>query len=88
MICDVCQQPMGDVEGPPRTAAGEPAHAECLLEHKRDVAAGAIENARETLLDDDRLGEASDEYEAGWVDALIAMDLLLTDPTAFYDDDD
>jgi len=43
MICDVCQQPMGDdVEDPPRTIAGEPAHADCLEEHKHDTAAGAI----------------------------------------------
>jgi len=83
MICDVCQQPISS-ENPSRTVAGEPAHDDC----RRALAAGTVETARETLLDDDRLGEASSQYAAGWIDALIAMDMLLTDPAAFYDDDD
>jgi len=34
MICDICQQPLpDDVEDPDRTAAGEPAHDDCLDAH-------------------------------------------------------
>lgn len=52
-----------------------------------DTTIGDVEGVRERLLDDDRLDEASEEYRAGWVDALIAMDMALTDPEFFETDD-
>ncbi len=87
MICDVCQQPISDADVQERTITGEPAHASCLTDRPADITAGDVEGAREMLLDDDRLEEASAEYRAGWVDALIALDLALTNPEALRSDD-
>lgn len=88
MICHHCQTPIG-AEDPVRTVAGEPAHSGCLLDEDEfeDITPGDVEGVRETLLEDDRLEEASDEYSAGWIDALIAMDMALTDPELFRTDE-
>lgn len=86
-ICHWCQQPIGD-EDPVRTVAGEAVHSDCVLGSELlndDITPGDVEGVRERLLDDDRLEEASTEYRAGWIDAAIAFDMLLTDPEAFDD---
>ena len=51
-----------------------------------DITRGDVEGVRQDLLKSDRLDDASAEYRAGWIDALIAMDLALTDPEAARDD--
>lgn len=45
-----------------------------------------VEEARERLLEDERPKHGSDEYSAGWDDALIALDLALTSPDEFSED--
>ncbi|ELZ05577.1 hypothetical protein [Natrialba aegyptia] len=86
LVCHVCQTPIVD-QDPVRTVAGEPAHSDCLQESElvEDITAGDVEGVRQTLFQDPRLEEASAEYAAGWVDALIAMDMALTNPDDFRD---
>lgn len=50
-----------------------------------DITRGDVEGVRQDLLESDRLDDASAEYRAGWIDALIVMDLALTDPEAARD---
>ncbi|WP_256394097.1 hypothetical protein [Natronoarchaeum rubrum] len=85
MICSVCQTPISGT--PRRTVGGEPAHSDCLEDDGDDITPGDVEGAREELLDDDRLDDASEEYAAGWIDAAIAFDRLLTDPEHGAEDD-
>jgi len=84
MICSVCQTPIAGE--PVRTVAGEPAHSDCL-EDGDEITPGDVEGVREEVLDDDRLDDADEEYEAGWIDAVIEMDRMLTDPAHWAEDD-
>jgi len=85
LICEVCQKPIAGE--PVRTVAGEPAHSDCLEDDGEEITPGDVEGVREEVLDDDRLDDADEEYEAGWIDAVIEMDRMLNDPEHWAEDD-
>lgn len=85
-ICHHFQTPIGEDDVQEETAAGEPAHKDCLEDEPPTITPADVEGVREQVLDSIP-DYTSDEARSVAIDAVVEFDRRLTDPAFFRDDE-